>query len=74
MLTYWERLVANYANISLFDVGELNYIDYLILRRDAFISMMSQTEKGQEYLDNAYRLEQTAPDRQSLRDQFGEER
>jgi hypothetical protein len=35
--------------------------------------MMSQTEKGQEYLDNAYRLEQTAPDRETLREKFGKE-
>lgn len=51
----------------------MDYIDYLQYRRDAFIYNMSQTEKGQEYLDNAYRLEQVDPDRESLRDQFGEE-
>ena len=34
---------------------------------------MSQTEKGEEYLDNAYRLEQTSPDKNALRQQFGEE-
>nr|DAY52252.1 MAG TPA: hypothetical protein [Caudoviricetes sp.] len=34
---------------------------------------MNKTEKGREYLDNAYYLEQTEPDRKSLRKQFGEE-
>jgi hypothetical protein len=28
---------------------------------------MNQTEKGQEYLDNAWRMEQTKPDREALR-------
>ena len=57
----------------MLEVEELNYLDYLRYRRDAFIYHMSQTEKGQEYLDNAYRLEQTKPDRKALRNKFGKE-
>lgn len=57
----------------MLEVEELDYIDYLRYRRDAFIYFMSQTEKGEEYLNNAYRLEQTSPDRKALRKQFGEE-
>jgi hypothetical protein len=34
---------------------------------------MSQTEKGEQYLDNAWRLEQTKPDRENLRKKFGKE-
>ena len=64
-------MVADYARISILDVEELDYIDYLVLRRDAFIHRLRQTEKGQEYLDNAYRLEQTKADRDTLRDRFG---
>lgn len=64
-------LVARYVGISVIDVQELDYLDYLLFRRDAFIHSMSQTEKGQEYLDNAWQLEQTKPDRKSLREQFG---
>ena len=71
--TQWENLVAHYVGISMLEVEELNYLDYLRYRRDAFIYRMSQTEKGQEYLDNAYRLEQTKPDRKALRDKFGKE-
>lgn len=52
-------------------VEELDYIDYLLYRRDAFIHRMSQTEKGEEYLNNAYRLEQTKPDREALRKKHG---
>lgn len=57
----------------MLEVEELDYLDYLIYRRDAFIWRMSQSEKGQEYLDNAWRLEQTRPDRDSLRKKFGKE-
>lgn len=60
-----------YTGLNMLQVEELDYIDYLIYRRDAFIWRMSQTEKGTEYLNNAYRLEQTEPDRKSLRDKFG---
>ena len=59
--------------MTILQVGDMDYIDYLRYRRDAFIHMMSQSEKGQEYLDNAYRLEQTTPDREALRDKFGKE-
>lgn len=57
----------------MLEVEELDYLDYLIYRRDAFIWRMSQSEKGQEYLNNAWRLEQTEPDRESLRKKFGKE-
>jgi hypothetical protein len=33
--------------------------------------MLNQTEQGQEYLRNAWRMEQTEPDRAALRKQFG---
>ena len=72
-MTTWERLVAQYTGLNILQVEELDYIDYLIYRRDAFIYRMSQTEKGEEYLNNAWRLEQTQPDRESLRKKFGKE-
>jgi hypothetical protein len=49
----------------------MNYVLYLTLRRDAFISWLSRTEAGTEYLDNAWRMEQTEPDRKALRERFG---
>ena len=55
----------------MLEVENLDYIDYLIYRRDAFIWSLSKTEKGEEYLNNAWRLEQTEPDRESLRKKFG---
>lgn len=65
--------MANYAGLSLLEVRELDYLQYLIWRRDAYIYMLSRTEKGQEYLDNAWRMEQTEPDRAGLRKKLGKE-
>jgi predicted RNA polymerase sigma factor len=59
--------VAEYTGLNFFQVGELDYIQYLAWRRDAFIYRMNQTQEGQEYLDNAWRMEQTEPDRAALR-------
>lgn len=57
----------------MLEIEELDYLDFLMYRRDAFIYRMSQTEKGEEYLNNAWRLEQTQPDRKRLRDKFRKE-
>ncbi len=57
----------------MLEVDNLDIVVYLSYRRDAFIYKMSQTEKGREYLDNAYRIDKTQPDRKALREQFGEE-
>jgi hypothetical protein len=54
-------------------VGRLNYLQYLVWRRDAFIHRLSRTEAGQKYLDNAWRMEQTKPDRPSLRKKLRKE-
>lgn len=66
-------MVSEYTGLDMIAVENLDIVLYLSYRRDAFIYKLSQTEKGREYLSNAFRLNQTAPDRKSLREQFGEE-
>lgn len=68
-----RRLVAEYTGLSFLEIGQLNYLQYLVWRRDAFIHMLSRTEAGEEYLDNAWRMEQTEPDRPKLRKKLGKE-
>lgn len=63
--------MAEYTGLNFFEVGELNYVQYLIWRRDAYIQMLSRTEEGQKYLDRCWRMEQTTPDRAKLREKFG---
>lgn len=72
-MTEWEKLVADYCGISIMDVYNLPLIEYLTYRRDAFIYTLNRTEAGQEYLDNAWRCEQTKPDRAALREKFKKE-
>lgn len=72
--TSWGlNLVASYTGLSFHEVRELDYVQYLIWRRDAFISRMDKTEEGRAYLDNAWRLEQTEPDRKALRKKLRKE-
>lgn len=59
--------MAEYTGLNFFEVGQLNYVQYLIWRRDAYIHMLSRTEEGQKYLDNCWRMEQTKADRAALR-------
>lgn len=63
--------MAQYANMSLPDVCDLLLDDYMLLLCDAFIARKLQSEDGREYLDNAWRLEQTEPDVDGLRRTFG---
>lgn len=66
--TSFPRLVAEYAGLSIPEVECLDMIDYLILRRDAYIRALSRTRKGEEYLVNAWCYRQTEPDRAALRE------
>lgn len=52
----------------------MDIICYLQLRRDAYIHILAQTEKGREYLENAWRLEQMEPEREKLRKKTGVKR
>lgn len=67
-------MVAEYTGLNFLQIGGLNYIQFLLWRRDAFIHKMEQTEAGREYLRNAWRMTQTKADRSALRKEFGKER
>lgn len=51
---------------------ELDCYTYRVLLKDAFVHKMSQSKDGQEYLESAWILQQTAPDRDKLRDNFAQ--
>lgn len=65
--------MAEYTGLTFFEIAELDYVQYLVWLRDAFIHRMSRTEEGQKYLDNAWRMEQTEPDRAALRKKLRKE-
>lgn len=65
--------MAEYTGLNFLQIAELDYLQYLVWLRDAYIHKLSQTEEGQEYLDNAWRMEQTKPDREALRKKLRKE-
>lgn len=67
VITFWKQIVSEYTGLNFVQIGELNFLQYLEWRKDAYIRKLEQTETGREYLDNAWRMEQTEPDRKSLR-------
>lgn len=48
----------------------MDLVEYLFYYREAVIYNCMQTEDGIEYLQNAYRLQQTEPDRKKLREKY----
>lgn len=64
-------MVADYLRIPVPEVDDLDFIYYLQVRRDAFITQLNKTESGREYLNEAWRLTQTKPDRKASRELFG---
>lgn len=63
--------MADWLRIPVSEVEDLDYLYYLQIRRDSFISKLNATEKGREYLDNAWLLSRTEPDREASRRMFG---
>ena len=73
IVTVGEKLVADYTGLNFLEIEELPIDTYFLLLRDAFIYDRQKTEAGREYLENCWRLEQTEPDRNALRQKFGKE-
>lgn len=66
--TWGLHLVAAYAGLDFHQVEQLNYGVYLQWLRDAYIYMLNGSEEGRAYLDDAWRMEQTKPDKSKLRE------
>lgn len=64
-------MVSEYTGLSFNEVVELDCYTFKVLVKDSFIEMMSRTKEGREYLEDAYYITLTAPDKKSLRKHFG---
>lgn len=64
-------MVAKWGNLPITQVDELDYLYYRQLLRDAFIDRMNSTESGRKYLDEAWLLSKSEPDRKTARELFG---
>ena len=60
--TITDKLVADYANMDIYEIDKLPILDYWLLERDAFIAALSKTKDGRKYLNDAYRITQEDAD------------
>ena len=60
--TVTDKLVADYANMNIYEIDRLPILDYWLLERDAFIAALSKTKDGRKYLNDAYRITQEDAD------------
>lgn len=66
-----EKIVAEYAQIPLPQVGEFDLFTFYALLRDAVIFNHSQTKEGRKWLKNAWRITQTEPETEKLHKKYG---
>ena len=64
-------MVSDYTGLNFNEVIELDCYTFKVLLRDAFISEMSHSEEGRDFLEQSWLLKQTEPDRDTLRKQLG---
>ena len=62
-----EKLVVDYTRLNILQVYELDFLTFLIYAHDAYIFKMMQTEEGRENLEEAWYMQQTEIDIESLR-------
>lgn len=67
---YWEHIIAEYLGASVREVLDLDVVDFLALRREAYIAEMSKTKEGREYLQNCKLFESDETDYDGLSDLF----
>jgi len=66
------KMISEYSGLNFKELIDLDlYIDeFRLLYRDAHIYRLNKTEQGRNYLKECWLLEQTNPDRESLRKHF----
>ncbi len=69
--TLHEKIVTEYAGISLLALGALDIFEYWGLLHDAVVYNRAQTKEGRKWLKNAWRLTQTEPDTKKLHEKYG---
>lgn len=65
--TFGRHIVYAYTGLNFNEIGQLNYVRYLELRRDAYIQRLMATQEGRDHLYECWRFEQTKADRSKLR-------
>lgn len=63
-------MVCDYTGLNILEIEELDVFEYWLYFRDAVIYNCMQSEDGKEYLEKCWRLEQTKPEREKLREKL----
>ena len=66
-----DKFVIDYTRLNIFQIDQLNIVEYWQYLRDSYIHQLNQTQEGREYLEKCWILTQTKPDRKALREKFG---
>ncbi len=66
-----DKFVIDYTRLNVFQIEQLNIVEYWQYLRDSYIHQLNQTQEGREYLEKCWIVKQTKPDRQKLREKFG---
>lgn len=61
----------DYCHIDIYSVQEMEIDIYLFFLREAMIYENSQSEEGRNYLKDCWRMGQTKPERNKLREKYG---
>lgn len=65
--------MAEYTGLNFLEVQNLDFDEFALLSKDAFVYQLEQSDAGREYLEKAWMMKQTKPDRQALREKFKRE-
>jgi hypothetical protein len=68
--TIEEKVVCKYTGYDFDRLDELEVFEYWLLLRDAVIYNHMQSEEGNKYLENCWRMEQVNPDRKRIREKM----
>lgn len=63
--------MAEYCNIPLFQVYEMDIFTFWAILHDVVVYNRSQTKEGRTWLKNAWRIRQTEPETEKLRRKAG---
>lgn len=63
-----NKLVSDYANMSIPETMNLNVIEFYELYRDAFLYNNMSSDEGNKRLEDAWILEQSKPDKSALKE------
>jgi len=58
----------DYGRLNYFEVMQLPFDLFLLMKKNAFIDKMNESEEGRQYLKDCERLRQTTPDYGALRE------